>query len=139
MREIKFRAWDKSKAKYWYDVLSEMGENDLYEDGERGEISMEMVGKCMERGYSSILIFEQYTGLKDKNGKEIYEGDILKTVWGDIPVEYGEYEYEENDGHSHWTEKTIGFHYDRHSLQTIYGEWNYEIIGNIHENPELIP
>ena len=77
----------------------------------------------------------QYTGLKDRNGKEIYEGDILEYNWGD--KESGAVrslreivEWKENM----WTEE--GF-------MTGFGEFwatpdQYEVIGNIYENPELL-
>ena len=69
MREIKFRAWDKEIEKM-YPVL----EIDFVEEWVR------MYSKITGRHCNHLddLVLMQYTGLKDKNGKEIYEGDIVK-------------------------------------------------------------
>ena len=69
----------------------------------------------------------QFTGIKDKNGKEVFEGDVVKTATGEI-------------AQVSWDDFFVGF-----TLKTI-SKWNpksvwddqVEIIGNVYENPELI-
>lgn len=72
------------------------------------------------------LIPLQYTGLKDKNGKEIYEGDILRT--DNVEIEYVEY----FPAYASFCRV-----YQNHVYE-INDNGNYEVIGNIYENPELL-
>ena len=82
----------------------------------------------------------QYTGLKDKNGKEIYEGDVVTACW---------YDYEEpNHDMTGVVEFTQGWmaywiaDYENKEFSEINGcgyySWTIEVIGNIYENPELL-
>ena len=70
MREIKFRAWVKSKRKMYHDVRVGSGGMSIY--GFKKEYPNEWV-----YFHPEDIQLMQYTGLKDKNGKEIYEGDIV--------------------------------------------------------------
>jgi len=143
MREIKFRAWDKDK-KQWLRVDT-VACIVLYGNGEIG----------FDTGYGVIPInsnyaglqnieLMQYTGLHDKNGKEIYEGDILKepnTIFGDFlsVVEWGKLEiclgWTDTPEMVGWMQKPLNKKYDSYPL---YIYWDTEIIGNIYENPELL-
>lgn len=75
------------------------------------------------------VIKEQYTGLKDKNGKKIYEGDIVRYAIRPSLTTVVEWRYREEEYYPCCT--TSGF-----SLP--YSEDGYEVIGNVHENPELL-
>lgn len=88
-----------------------------------GSIEFELLNRAMSGG-----IVEQYTGLKDKNGKEIYEGDIVRYV--DDWDENGEIVYDDGGFEVHWPIE----------LERLEGDIAdmMEIIGNIHENPELL-
>lgn len=122
MREIKFRVWDKDSKKIYYQddfilTFDKVGE-DVY------------LSKNNE--VTPLYRYElmQYTGLKDKNGKEIYEGDILD--YG----ESGKYKVV----FSKSTFKIQKVNNSKGDLYLLEDCWfdESEVIGNIYENPELL-
>jgi len=137
MREIKFRAWDKRNKKwllgYEYENLrgfSLFGEVVLM--GEWQAVLNEFLFNRNDRKFEDLVVM-QYTGLKDKNGKEIYEGDIIKRrrcyeVYFDRASFWAKSLFYDNIPCGH-----TKFHLDRYSPDD-----GFEIIGNIYENPELL-
>lgn len=119
-REIKFRAWDGEKM-YLFNFESLMG-------GDDGSVSIDRSMFGLDITDNSLKIM-QYTGLKDKNGKEIYEGDIVK-IW-DYYAEVGVVEYN--------PPRFNIFDNDDSTTDFDNIEWKYfGVIGNIYENPDLL-
>ena len=112
MREIKFRVWDIEEKK----MINVYG----LEFKDTGIVV------TSDEGYDYIVEEDcelmQFTGLKDKNGKEIYEGDIIEGRYGRQTVEW---------------HLATGFDSGLGELWGTNKEW-LEVIGNIYENPELL-
>ena len=121
MREIKFRAWDKVNKKIILTKKIEWFSNELGDSFSGTYIN----GQTNPTERDFILM--QFTGLKDCNGKEIYEGDIVKDTHHKLSspfaIEYGHCEVYQH------------FAYGFNCYEDMTG---YEVIGNIYENPELI-
>ena len=125
MREIRFRAWDKTNKTFinWNGIkFSELNSfiNDLYD-------------------------LQQFTGLLDKNGKEIYEGDIMKYLVH-YPIDFQETnplkKHGRITGGVQWIKGWLWLDYnaekDDGTLLYEKSAEEWEVIGNIYENPELL-
>ncbi len=124
MRENKFRALQREK-KRWLDSVS------IYSDGSWMGSMIENEGEISGYGEEECdLTF--YTGLKDKNGKEIYEGDILVIDYGRGKT-IGQVEWMD-DISTYAIAKVDG----GHSFSLQHSRRSDEVIGNIYENPELL-
>jgi uncharacterized phage protein (TIGR01671 family) len=122
VREIKFRAW-RTDGKYM--VTSDVGALTALRNcyGNKGLAEQAGFSNIDNQPNPDKFILMQYTGLKDKNGKDIYEGDICKNDGGMI----GEIVFNEFAWMFRWKS---GNYYP-------FGQW-CEVIGNIYENPELL-
>lgn len=136
-REIKFRVWDKVEKRYRRIVRLNYDDGELVSITVYGPDDFAPTVLPLER-----VILEQSTGLKDKNGKEIYEGDIVAQELIDDPFAGGYPTYivcwdEEFLG---WALKdTTGDDGNDTDLHFFIAERRKcEIVGNIHENPELL-
>lgn len=122
MREIKFKVQQTSASKSIFGAKGlSLGKTNL------------MTGDTFELKGTSKVVYLQYTGLKDKHGKEIYEGDIFKGGWATKPelVE--------------WVDSIVATDQMDDEYEVGSG-WNIgtdsaklcEVIGNIYENPGLL-
>ena len=137
-REIKFRAWDSKKKKMLQDVQNyHWCENCANEYNEGTEYpAVQHFGNFVKKQYEADR-FEvmQFTGLKDKNGKEIYEGDIVKFK------EEGcsEYFRKSKVFFERGSFKVFDFFNSETELYDFIGNsYHLEVIGNIYENKHLL-
>ena len=145
MREIKFRAWDKELR------TMQTGTNQ-YRSEELDSGFRKSSAGAFTRLWNALARFKesddfvlmQYTSLKDKNGKEIYEGDIVTSEFYPYQDE-GKYNYhgiiEWEEGSFCITKKLVNKGRAGISdgiCMTFEGSEYFEVIGNIYENPELL-
>jgi uncharacterized phage protein (TIGR01671 family) len=138
MREIKFRIW----SKYCHSYLNQYQGSESIGKWIVGVLNTLIYNRNSDK---KDLVFEQYTGLKDANDKEIFEGDILKCPWHFSPDYFSIgyvifYEgafhlakFEEPEYPEFCEYELYGFN---DTPTHLYFWKDAEIIGNIHENPQ---
>lgn len=147
-RELKFRAWLKPR---WED---DEDANQMYYDIQNsydnlGDVKpFDPMCNFSDWFRDDIAVVEQYTGLKDKNGREIYEGDIVALLFGYVPMKSVTTENIRIENAQkaviHFDTARAAFRYTI-KLRTPKDcqfkpgtKTNMVVIGNIHENPELL-
>ena len=168
MREIKFKAWSKKLGRFVnpdklnHNINLGLSSTLIYYDqvtGQFGEEECELV---------------QFTGIKDRNGKEVYEGDIVQCKYHYIPIKWWSTQEEIPEIKKRTEESRKKFNLETNSIKFRYGSfcwgctplvefdiinnmlvekfergqthcndyeqkwWDFEIIGNVFENPELL-
>ena len=131
MRELKFRAWIKNYNCY-ADVLG-FEQDRLFVQFQSGE-------RAQHRLYVPIedCVLEQYTGLKDKNGQKIYEGDIVTFMverFNNVTLGF-----ESEDWHTavvEWNQDDACYSFMVRDVPFSV-RYEAEVIGNIHKQPELL-
>jgi uncharacterized phage protein (TIGR01671 family) len=140
-REIKFRAWSEEAKRINYE--------DTIEGSAVANPTWVLHNK-LYKPFGNEFILMQYTNLKDKNGKEIYEGDIIRrefhfsmmqTHCSDCKNKILDDKFENHevvfDGGKFTTKQDLK--YLEYTVTGFFDDWNKsEIIGNVYENPELL-
>lgn len=124
MRKFKFRVWDKKENKLFYDIS--LVDHFLTLEGEILSFDQEGV-------FTIDYYILMHTGLKDKNGKEVYESDLVKVCVGG--VEYIREVYQAESGA--WSIKLPTLT-DTQEIPFYLIFFDFEVIGNIYETPDLL-
>lgn len=148
----KYRVWDSAKKEMFKDTFA------ITESGQVVVVEQESVASSPDYVFVERLVIMQSTGLKDKNGKEIFEGDILKfndewneychegyvdgsvegvnyveVVKGEACFEFGKTRYPESSLFIYMEDEHLSF-----AELVKDKDFEFEIIGNIYKNPELL-
>lgn len=126
----KYRAWDSAKKEMFKDTFA------ITESGQVVVVEQESVASSPDYVFVDHLVIMQSTGLADKNGKEIFEGDILACKTDDEVINLNIF----------WDEEHALFMFEskKYNEQEPLAElvenntYPFEIIGNIYDNPELL-
>lgn len=133
MREIKFRAWKHVNTP---EMFNDVQAIDFKSGMAHLGYKLSSFTERTDKESLDNLILMQYTGLKDKNGTEIYEGDIVENASKDLKFQVV---YEAPSFNRKWIDDTSK-RYREHLTEPL--AWNTyiicEVIGNIYENPELL-
>ncbi|MBC1452893.1 hypothetical protein HB790_12145 [Listeria welshimeri] len=138
MRAIGFRAFVKRKKKML--PVTDLCFNETEAVGVSGCGNAKCT-LCVDWYSFDDVLLMQYTGLKDKNGKKIFEGDIVAFSEDDFHVFNSQVEYFSEDGYPAFDIKVPSdYYFDSNvfSEVSMSGLHEIEVIGNIHENPELM-
>ncbi|WP_405029081.1 YopX family protein [Lactiplantibacillus plantarum] len=123
---IKFRAWDKENGFYLYnvqDAYDTLGGFVKYDDGDDADYDEDCFGSFLD---NKRYVVEQYTGLKDVNGNEIYVGDILENRKYRSIVKFASGKF---------LADVVGTINRFDLIGETHGS---KVIGNVHNNPELL-
>lgn len=132
MREIKFRAWDKWNKQYFENL------NNIFITG-NGEIGIvDKYGHNLIEEYQERFISEFSTCIKDRNGVEIYECDIVAEVTQFDDDEPKVYEVVYNEGGYYPAFDLKGWTGEVNGISELSLTYGIEVVGNVHENANLL-